>query len=810
MCISTLWGTTRLLLMGSLAYGISTSAQTPSFSTSTPESGMLGNSLVIVLPIANSGGASASLVRVTSATLGSSTLESPTLPLPLGAMAALVSRQLVLQFNGSRITLGKNYLLTVRGTYQVGAATLGFAVNRIIQIATPSSAVLTELQRWIALDAIRAEFASLPGVDRVADGQAMLSFLESRPEFIKSGISQDASSIWAQFADGQPIVIANDRQVSRATTTTFAKAESKLFTYSPLMNRALIRPAIERTTYRDTKFQRTSWRTVYHSQTSRPVPFVSPQPPTTAAPVDPKTELPLSSSFRMVNGLERPAYNDTQMIDDVTFWMKNKGYQPEEGADASVSSLKTVGGEGIFYFDTHGGLWGDGTAAFPHVYTIRTRTPSSFAEDLVVADDMVLPDPALIRMSARVELDPLYGWVVQVNYGITHNFIDKYWGDFSVNSFVYIDACHSDDNTGDYGPAVATFMHSIFSKKASVYAGWSGTVPDSFAIDTAKLVFDRLLGANEFCAETDPESITDCEDGPAEPPVFPQRPFDYQSVATVEFTNHSNVGIVRTVLDSFLVTLNFTPGASSSFGLLAPSISNMYVNEFSGSGGQLTINGSFGADPRPDGSVTIGGPNSTANIVSWAPDHIVADLNLSGAGSSGDVQVTVRGHQSNVARLTEWRGKNFISTVAGNGSLKLTTTFDLHLRGDLRKFRDQIHVPPREPLGSIAEAVDSSGTFSASGSGPGIGETVYWSGSGTLVPVSPSLPITGVVFFEASAGIVDSTHLKATVGAATEAFAPDGVCKQVFNGPPPTTSTTDLVIFGPSNFALLPAIWFFD
>jgi len=378
MCIPTFWGATRLLLIGSLACGIAASAQTPLFSTSTPESGRVGNSFVILLPIANGGGASAKQVRVTSATLGSSSLESPALPLPLGAMAALASCQLVLQFDGSRIILGKNYLLTVRGTYQVGTVTFGFAVDRIIQITDPSSAVLSELQRWIAMDAIRAEFASLPGVDRVADGQAMLSFLESRPEFIKSGISQDASSIWAQFADGQPIIIANDRQVSRATPTTAAKAESKLFTYGLPRNRALMLPAIERTTYQDARFQKTLWRAVPQSPTSRQAPSASTQSPTTAAPADPATELPVSSSFRMANGLERPAYKDTEMIDDVTFWMKNKGYQPVEGADASVSSLKTVGGEAIFYFDTHGGLWGEGTVAFPHVYTHKNEYTLEF------------------------------------------------------------------------------------------------------------------------------------------------------------------------------------------------------------------------------------------------------------------------------------------------------------------------------------------------------------------------------------------------------------------------------------------------
>jgi len=457
-------------------------------------------------------------------------------------------------------------------------------------------------------------------------------------------------------------------------------------------------------------------------------------------------------------------------------------------------------GERLFFILTHMAAFGEKELShFPTCTPIRTSTPSSFAEDLAMAGDMVLPDPALIRMSARFELDPLYGWVVQVNYGITHNFIDKYWGDFSANSFVYIDACHSDDNTDDYGPAVATFMHSIFNKKASVYAGWSGTVPDSFAIDTAKLIFDRLLGANEFCAETDPESITDCEDGPAESPVFAQRPFDYQAAANIEFANHGNVGTVRDVLDeSFLVALKFTPSAGSSFGLLAPSISNMLVNEFSGQSGQLTINGTFGQDPRPDGSVQVGGMD--APIESWTPKAIVVDLNITGPGSAGDVQVTVRQHKSNVARLTEWKGQQFLYTIAGNGSLQINATFSLHFRLDIRKYRKQIHVEPIEPTGGTLAAHDSSGTFSASGSGPGIDQTFEWSGSGDLLYFTPTTPITGVNIFGATMLIIDSTHLQNFVGASSEANA-GGVCT-VLSGSPPVQVQGPLVIEGPGNLTV--------
>lgn len=82
------------------------------------------------------------------------------------------------------------------------------------------------------------------------------------------------------------------------------------------------------------------------------------------------------------------------------------------------------------------------------------------------------------------------------------------------------------------------------------------------------------------------------------------------------------------------------------------------------------------------------------HVVSWSPSQIVVELPLSGLGSAGNVQVAVRNHMSNVAQLTEWKGK-FTFTIAGPGSLMAKTVYDVHLRDDIRKWRNQIHFPPR-------------------------------------------------------------------------------------------------------------------
>ena len=138
-----------------------------------------------------------------------------------------------------------------------------------------------------------------------------------------------------------------------------------------------------------------------------------------------------------------------------------------------------------------------------------------------------------------------------------------------------------------------------------------------------------------------------------------------------------------------------------------------------------------------------------APIKSWKPDAIVVDLKSSGPSSAGKRCRTlkVRLHKSNVARLTQWRGGPFLYTIAGNGSLQLTAKFNLNFRLDIRKYRKQIHVDPSEPSGTSLASNDSTGTFSASGSGSGVGETFNWSGSGSLMYFTKNTPITGVCLF---------------------------------------------------------------
>jgi hypothetical protein len=118
-----------------------------SFVSGPPGISDVSKTLYIALPIENSGTVTATNVQVTSATLRSATLLSPTVfPVVLGAIAPDHSVKFQANFSDTGLAQNTPYLLTVRGTYQVGASTAGFAVNLFVRlpVASPgSNTVLT-------------------------------------------------------------------------------------------------------------------------------------------------------------------------------------------------------------------------------------------------------------------------------------------------------------------------------------------------------------------------------------------------------------------------------------------------------------------------------------------------------------------------------------------------------------------------------------------------------------------------------------------------------------------------------------------
>jgi hypothetical protein len=107
--------------------------------TNAPGIAFSGANLLVAIPLADFGTADALNVMVTKITLGTQALNSPSLPLTVGNIAAGADSVLQLSFSNAGLSPGGHALLTLQGTYSSGAATVGFQVNRVLTLPPPDT-----------------------------------------------------------------------------------------------------------------------------------------------------------------------------------------------------------------------------------------------------------------------------------------------------------------------------------------------------------------------------------------------------------------------------------------------------------------------------------------------------------------------------------------------------------------------------------------------------------------------------------------------------------------------------------------------
>ena len=476
--------------------------------------------------------------------------------------------------------------------------------------------------------------------------------------------------------------------------------------------------------------------------------------------------------------------------------------------NATVDNLKTVSGDGVLYFASHGGILGDGTDLNPRTFVLATSTAANALTEALYKSELAedpfhINPPELIRFNVRINGNG--PWVSR--YGITAAFISKHWNNFSNNSLVYISACNSDDPRPSTDlPSKVTpksaqdFKQAVLTKNDSVYAGWTADTTVSNVVATDLLMFDRLLGANQWDTFSLPyfgfnsgqflkETLPDANGN-----TFYQRPFDWQTVIQSDVQKHSIQYLAddgKTVLSSPLgkdassgSVLKFTPNRemSSVFGLLAPSVAFVQIYESGLTNPvlgqpQLQIFGIFG---NAEGSVTVGGQGASIppDGTGWSPTEIVANFPSSGASGS-DITVSVQGHPSNAARLTEWLGRFTLKDRwTGNGqsgsagSLTETVTLNSDFRADFREWREQIHQPPVAPLQAIQNVVKSTtasyvcgggGSYVASPGPPPDVVTYGWTGAGSLTSWNTTVPLSlpaQFFYISGSVGIPQNTPMQ--------------------------------------------------
>ncbi len=393
--------------------------------------------------------------------------------------------------------------------------------------------------------------------------------------------------------------------------------------------------------------------------------------------------------------------------------MGGKGYQIASVA-GSLEQLKNAKDEGIFYFSGHGGLGQRKSGEF--VYGLWTTDSVTVANTKLYRQENKKGN--LCYIMAYHNQDRYGKPIPETHYAITAKFVQEHMT-FAENAVMYIDAC------GSFTDAAFVDAFRQKSGNTGLYIGWTNNVDDDFAYQASKYFFDRALGTNDMY--TRPENPK-------------QRPFD--PAAVLGDMAAKGVSVYNDPERPGQVARLVAKGPGDAITLLRLSIASLQVNEPEG---KLYLYGQFGDDPGPGKrSVTVQG--TEVDVEAWGFGLITCKIPSSGPGSAGDVVVKAGEHESNVRRLTEWRGE-LKFTHPAEGSIMRTVLFDVHLRADVYSFRTApgqapkpyTQAPDLVPTNSFARDCSAFYTLSGTGSstyddGCASGVKVVWHDTQGTIP----------------------------------------------------------------------------
>ncbi|MBC8112177.1 MAG: hypothetical protein H7Y04_14060 [Verrucomicrobia bacterium] len=374
-------------------------------------------------------------------------------------------------------------------------------------------------------------------------------------------------------------------------------------------------------------------------------------------------ELPTPVNAILMNGMGSYYIDQTACIGNIFAAVKT-GYKVSK-QKASVENLKkNVKDAGVFFLTTHGGetrlrLSPSDTSltlGFWSTDQVTLATDASLDSDLKQGN--------LGYMVAYNDEPTSGNMTVEAHYAFTASFVDTYMN-FGENAYIHFSACNSFRQSA----SGAAFRKAIL-KKPGVFAGWTLSVYETDAYVAAQFMFDRLLGANGVGSSTDLPI-------PKEDPN--QRPFPVESV----FQDLKIKGLATSGLSNLRIenrsTFNGT-GFLRPF-ILNPSIDSLEIDEVNS---ELSIYGIFGSDPRSNGGGEVTVDATSAQIKIWTTTKITCTIPFEGSGSAGNVIVKVRGNESNLVPLTEWKIE---LNVKEGTTQRIDADIILHLRADVHRSR---------------------------------------------------------------------------------------------------------------------------
>ncbi len=330
--------------------------------------------------------------------------------------------------------------------------------------------------------------------------------------------------------------------------------------------------------------------------------------------------------------------------------------------------------------------------------------------------------PASYTNDAAGNLGPVTEW----HFAITDKWVRTYMSYPTDNhASIWLAACRG-------GSAAATPLRDAFrAVGAEMVSGWTSNVKGEAVLAATSFLFDRLLGANKVV-----------------PPATPQRAFDYENC----WTELRSRGLHRhpaTDEDGNATTTDIIYEGTSgddTFGTFAPSIAYVLVSEITD---RIHLVGLFGNPPAGEQQVLVGG--IPAHIESWEPRKIVASIPRSGDGAAGDVQVLVRGHRSNVRRISRWTLTGTYKMTEDGSPHVIDGSLTIVFRADIGEYR---LVPGNvfvRPTRYAVASQDSEVYLEAKGivvsdCGLGKSESETWHGSGLFPTYDPTGPYISVVY----------------------------------------------------------------
>jgi hypothetical protein len=334
------------------------------------------------------------------------------------------------------------------------------------------------------LDAADTQFSTIIAstTDHNARNQQMVTWLQTRPEFAASGVTS-VDSVWGRLKGGHLFIassafIPGEDGGAAGVRSAFPSARPEIptanfpFRYA---NGSRAAASMHPSTLTHDKSAAQSTR-------------------------DAANELPKNPQARILLSLDKGFYNPPN--DKIAGMLRDYKYTVLQQT-ATVANLKSVSGDGAFYWGAHGSIGYDDRAklAYWSVWTADDVTDAANA-----ANKADLDDGSLVYFAAAYQQVGT-ATVVKTHDAITTKFIAKYNWSFAPDCFLFMNCCYSDygritdDMSSRSGPVVGTY-------------GWDNSVGVGAAWKAGAFAFDRMLGANQ----TEPKETTS------------QRPFDCAQV----------------------------------------------------------------------------------------------------------------------------------------------------------------------------------------------------------------------------------------------------------------------------------------